>query len=644
MRQVFEFFNSYSLDIVGYTLLHSLWQGLIVSGIVAVLLRNVPTKHSNTRYAVATVGLFSIVIMSVITFVYLRSGLSGAKTLSLTREFPGDFAQALSPSPAAVTTYLTSVQTLIEWCMPFFLMIWIAGAFVFVMRIVMGLVHIERLRGQAMPMGTEWHNYIQEISAKLKIDRVVTLAESAVEAPVVIGYLKPFILIPIGMCASLSTAQLETIFIHELMHIRRKDYLINMMQCFVEAIYFFNPFVWTLSNMIKSEREHCCDDAVVQIHGNATVYASALAALEEVRLSKTTLSLSLAGNKNELLKRIKRLMEKSAQHYYGGRKIVPALLLVLGLISASWISSTTTPAAGDENLTHIATVVQDTTKKGKKNKAAKKAQREKTASSNEVQNEVEVDEQVEVENEIDLEEKVETDQEDFSVVPPFPDFDFHVPPMPEIAGMMPPIGELDALVDGLAPPLADWKGRDWEKFSKEFEERFKSKFGDFYEKNEKDIQILMDEIQQSLNERLGPDFEANMQDFAKKQEQWAKAHADRWEQQAKKMSLHNDRLQKMGEEMHRMGEHFHEEFEKNHKDFERRHKAFEEKSRNFQNVLREELTKDGYLEKGEKLESIQFYNETLKINGEPIRSEHQKKYNELREKYFGNPGNIIKVE
>ena len=96
--------------------------------------------------------------------------------------------------------------------------------------------------------------------------------------------------------------------------------------------------MWIISGIIRREREHCCDDAVIKVHGNALAYAQALATLEEARLSRTGLALSFADNKKQLLNRIKRIMEKSVQSYSGRERIIPAILLITGLICASWLT------------------------------------------------------------------------------------------------------------------------------------------------------------------------------------------------------------------------------------------------------------------------------------------------------------------
>ncbi len=639
MKTILEFFNAYWFEIVGYTLLHSVWQGLLISIVIALVLRILPTKLSLARYTVATVGLFSIVAASAVTILLLVSRAQDANILTASDQV-SNIGITFNNSSTFIP-WLAGAQNFVEKSMPLFLLLWVAGALFFGMRIFVGLAYVHRLREESIPLFNEWSSYIQNISDHLKIDKFITLAESsAIDAPVVIGYVKPFILIPIGMCTSLSTAQLETIFIHELMHIRRKDYLINLIQSFVEAVYFFNAFVWIISKMVKSERELCCDDAVVELHGNTAAYASALAALEEARLSGTALSLSLAGSKNELLKRIKRLMEKSVHHHYSNGKIIPAVLLVIGVICASWISTTTGPDSPDTALMHNPTVVQDTTKKNKKAKTARKAENKRESTNNE---EVEIVNQVEEKKEIEVEEAVEEEvEENLSYAPPVPDFD--LPPIPDVAGMIPPLADFDLSMKDFKAPHFDWNDKDWEKFSHEFEEKFKSRFGDFNEKNEKEIDKILDEIEGNMHEKFGADWEIKMQEYAKKHEEWARTHSERWQQLAEKMALKSENFENLGEDFERLGSKMDEEFKKNHEQFEKRHKAFEERTLAFEKTMKEELIKDGYLDTDDKLESIHFHNGILKINGEAIKPEHQGKYEELRKQYFGGAKEFKKFD
>src|SRR5688572_19716506 len=355
MSPLLNFFESYWLRILGVTLLHSLWQGLIMMGLVAIILRFISSKQSALRYGVASIGLLLLVIASIVTFTSTYAPTQTTNNIQI-----GLLTNQDQTEPTAIA-YWAQVKSYFQSIIPFFVMVWTAGFTFFTLRIAIGLSYLDNIKRRAIPLPGEWSDYIQTLAVKLKINRAVLLAESAlIQAPVVFGYLKPMILIPLGMCSALSTQQLETIFLHEMMHIRRKDYVINLVQTFVEAIYFFNPFVWIISGIIKQEREHCCDDAVVQLHGSVNAYVRALAALEEIRLTKVGLSLSFAENKNQLLIRMKRIMEKSVKNYSVRERIVPALLLAIGLVCASWITNRTYEG---ESMTSLQSVVGDTTKK-----------------------------------------------------------------------------------------------------------------------------------------------------------------------------------------------------------------------------------------------------------------------------------------
>ena len=396
-----------------------------------LVLRFIPNKLSTARYVVASLGLMTIVLLSIGTFVYLNV-TSTAATSTTNTVIQASTTQLQQTTLTPVSNYLDEASAFIQSNLPLFLMVWIFGTLLFSLRILTGLVYVEKIRRDATLLHNEWSDRIHQLAERLNIDRLISLAESsAIQVPIIIGHFKPMILIPIGMCTSLSTEQLETIFLHEIAHIRRKDYLINLLQLVVEAIYFFNPFVWIVSGIMKREREHCCDDAVVQLHGNAKAYAHALATLEELRLSKVGLSLSLAENKNQLLNRVKRLMEKSVKNYSGRERIIPALLLVIGLICASWISTHTSKTELSSINPDRLIVASDTIKKNKKTKNNKKTESKSKETS---ANKQEQNHQSELEPDLSDAEEFETDyafqfnQGHFPV--PDNDFELHgMPPM-----------------------------------------------------------------------------------------------------------------------------------------------------------------------------------------------------------------------
>ena len=188
----------------------------------------------------------------------------------------------------------------------------------FSLRMVSGWFFLNGIKRGAVQITDEWYDKLQSLAENIGLTKTIQLAESTrIQVPMVVGFFKPMILIPTSMLSGLSPAQIETIFIHELAHIRRNDYVINLLQIFFESIFFFNPFVWMLSAIIRREREYCCDDEVISQGSDTIVYAQALASLEEIRLQQPSLALSLAENKNLLFNRIRRIMEKSSKNSFG---------------------------------------------------------------------------------------------------------------------------------------------------------------------------------------------------------------------------------------------------------------------------------------------------------------------------------------
>ena len=151
-----------------------------------------------------------------------------------------------------------------------------------------------------------------------------------------IGFVRPVILMPVGLLAGLPAAQVEALLLHELAHIRRYDYLVNLLQVFVEGLVFYHPAVWWIAAVIRAERENCCDDLVVATQGDAHQYATALAALEFNRGDARQPALAATGG--SLVKRIRRLL---AQPETPRSALTPvlsaAILTVTGVaVLAAW--------------------------------------------------------------------------------------------------------------------------------------------------------------------------------------------------------------------------------------------------------------------------------------------------------------------
>src|SRR5688572_23991155 len=154
----------------------------------------------------------------------------------------------------------------------------------------------------------EWQHALARLTRRIRLSRPVRLLESSlVEVPTVIGWLRPVVLLPVSALTGLTRQQLETILAHELAHVRRHDFIVNLFQTAVETLFFYHPAVWWISSKIRMEREHCCDDLAVELCGNPVLYARALADLEQTRFP--TPALALTGG--SLLSRVRRLIAGS---------------------------------------------------------------------------------------------------------------------------------------------------------------------------------------------------------------------------------------------------------------------------------------------------------------------------------------------
>ncbi|HEY6465342.1 MAG TPA: TonB family protein, partial [Candidatus Acidoferrales bacterium] len=205
-------------------------------------------------------------------------------------------------------TWLSTLSMLAPWLAPF----WIGGVFLLSVQRVMSCIAVRRLRSRGVCFASEeWHAELAHLAVQLRVSRPVHLLESCfAEIPMVLGHLRPVILVPIGLLANLPSEQVETILLHELAHIRRCDYLVNALQRIVESVLFYHPAIWWISKVMRSERENCCDDVVVSVSRHASEYALALAALERNRLPRQEAAVAATGG--ILVKRIRRLLYPKA--------------------------------------------------------------------------------------------------------------------------------------------------------------------------------------------------------------------------------------------------------------------------------------------------------------------------------------------
>jgi GWxTD domain-containing protein len=271
---------------LGWTLLHFLWQGTVIAMVYAVLrflMRR--TLSAQGRYVLACLALTAMAITPPVTFLLLPDETDTAGIISW------------NISSSAWQRIL-----------PCFVAVWMAGVFAFSIRLYGGWRFTARLRHASHPAPLEWQTALEDIAARVRTSRPVRLLVSPlVHVPTVIGWLRPVILVPVESLTGLPPELFTALLAHELAHIRRQDYLASILQSITEAVLFYHPAVWWISEQIRAEREACCDDLAVAASGDLLTYARALARLEAIQPLR--LKPALSANGGSLVNRIRRLVE-----------------------------------------------------------------------------------------------------------------------------------------------------------------------------------------------------------------------------------------------------------------------------------------------------------------------------------------------
>src|SRR3954464_5438566 len=365
---------------VAWALLQFVWQGAAVGAITALALFALRRSASDIRYVVASIGLALMLTLPLVTGVQKYQALGalgepadavGSVTATARTDMSRRHTTALPSvgvTPAAASEVPTvafaagTVDALraieFERLLPPLMLIWLVGVTILTMRLLTGWLWVQRLRTHGVsPADDASRRLTARLSRRLHISRAITLLESTlVDVPTVIGFLKPVVLLPASALGGLTPQQLEAILAHELAHIRRHDYLVNLLQTLVETVLFYHPAVWWLSHRIRVERENCCDDLAVSLCGDPVAYAHALADLEALRSGPAPdHHIAMAATGGLLLQRVRRLLGAPSSHtgrgpaWLAGRV---ALLLVGGIaLGADGLSRERTTASSTEQVT-----------------------------------------------------------------------------------------------------------------------------------------------------------------------------------------------------------------------------------------------------------------------------------------------------
>lgn len=307
---------------LGWTLLHFLWQGLLVGAIYACLRNYMADASPQSRYLLSLGTLAVLAVLPVITLLYLMA------TPQSVHEVTGFAAGARVFAPPAEPTLLDSLRSLLHPLVPWTVPAWSVGVALLGFKAFAGWRRARTLTRQASHLApADWQETVTRLALQVGVRvRIRLLVTARVAVPCVVGWLKPVILLPPAALTGLTTLQLEMVLAHELSHIRRHDYLVNLIQVGIETLLFYHPVVRWVSRDARRERELCCDDSAVHACGDALHYAHALTDLAALRGGDVSPAMGVTGG--DLAMRVERLI---TPHHASGSPRLTSMMLATAL-------------------------------------------------------------------------------------------------------------------------------------------------------------------------------------------------------------------------------------------------------------------------------------------------------------------------
>lgn len=373
----FQFINllpSNWVHALGITLFHSLWVGTILALVTSLIIVSTRKSTASTRYNLLTgvLGLFVVAMVFIFCQALNHQAIERINTFQLNAPQVAG-AVADSPLPETVNTVvfnkMSSLMYLWNSYAAQIVLVWFLIICAKAIQLMAGLHTVYYLKNTSVfSAGSVWEDKVNELSAKLGITQSIKLLQSGIaKVPMVAGHLKPIILIPLGMLNGLTTTEVEAILCHELAHVKRRDYLINILQSLIEIIFFFNPAVLWVSRLIKEERENCCDDLALSCTSNKKEYIKALISCQEFQFNVPEYAMGIKGKRSQLLERVSRMVFNQSSSLNKMEKTILTLVLISTLIFTAAFTNITKPAKAIQKVVSKiqADAVQDTTKRKK---------------------------------------------------------------------------------------------------------------------------------------------------------------------------------------------------------------------------------------------------------------------------------------
>jgi GWxTD domain-containing protein len=309
------------MNTLGWALLHFLWQGTLLGALLAVILRAGRAWSPQVRYLASCATLIAMALGVPVTWAYLSTSSGPAAPASILMLAGQRVELALAPDWREIVLVWLNAH------MAWIVVLWAAGAGALLLRIGGGWLVARRHSRLGVPLDYPLSQLMERLGMTGAIE---LMRSSAVAAPQVFGWLRPVIVVPAAALARLTPPELEAVLAHELAHIARRDFLVNLVQSCVESLLFYHPAVWWVSAQIKLERERCCDDMAVRMCGDRVEYSRALLKLEE-----TQPTLAMAASGSGLRGRVARLLGRSSNDLAPASAGWPALVLLACLLVAS---------------------------------------------------------------------------------------------------------------------------------------------------------------------------------------------------------------------------------------------------------------------------------------------------------------------
>lgn len=320
----------------GWSIFHSLWQGAIIYGILLLAVNTFPRMQAKSKHNLAFGALLLMFVGYVVTFSSIFTIPSPAQ-----QGATGLAVNAGEQHGIYQMTWSAALNNRAEHMFPYLVAVYSIGLILQLFILSKGYLKLKELKkGPHEQVPAAWQATFQALIEKLALKQNVTFKLSSyVNVPLVIGYLKPIVLFPVALVNQLDMNQVEAILIHELSHIRRNDYLLNLFKTAIETILFFNPFVWFSTRLINIEREHACDDLVLKLTGTPVTYAHALLKLEVLKdKGSPALAMASTGKNQHLYQRIKRITDMKTNYMNAKQQFFAVTLTVATVISLAWVS------------------------------------------------------------------------------------------------------------------------------------------------------------------------------------------------------------------------------------------------------------------------------------------------------------------